>query len=364
MTTVATPLITTIIPTYRRPLLLQRAVMSALSQTLRDLRVLVIDDASGDETDRVMHELAPKDDRIVYVQHEKNIGLAANFQYGLKHITTPFFSFLSDDDALLPNLYADALAEFDRHPQAMFVVLGTVTVGDTGHVLGISTANWRPGFYPRGEGLMAMAQNGAPIWTSVIFRRAVLEELEGLDPEIGVGIDRDFLFRAAARFPYVVSGIPGALFRVETLKPNGARHPYPFHGIWPGWPKMLAKIGSDPAVAPALRPKLISVLDARFVLNLPSLGLRYVYTGQPESAAKVAEVLSRHYQRRHSAWLIRFVLGLRRWFGSWLISVMLGIPYQLKGLRRRLRAPKSDDPAYRAAREVVELYRVRHDLGT
>ena len=113
-----------------------------------------------------------------------------------------------------------------------------------------------------------------------------------------------------------------------------------------------------------MRPQLIAILDARFLLNLPSLGLRYVYTGQPESAAKVAEVLDRHYHRRWSACFIRFVLGLRRWFGSWLIGGMLGILYRLNGFRRRLRAPKSDDPAYRVAREVVALYRVHHDLGT
>jgi glycosyltransferase involved in cell wall biosynthesis len=54
------PLITTIIPTYRRPKLLRRAIKSVLNQTYLHFQVCVYDNASGDETAEVVSELAKK----------------------------------------------------------------------------------------------------------------------------------------------------------------------------------------------------------------------------------------------------------------------------------------------------------------
>src|SRR5258708_39787124 len=114
-------LITTIIPTFRRPQLLRRAIQSSLAQSFTDLQVLVLDNASGDETAAVVTKLIKTDGRVKYHCHPENIGGGNNFQYGLQHVTTPFFSILSDDDILLPDFYVTAKQAFTAHPQASFV---------------------------------------------------------------------------------------------------------------------------------------------------------------------------------------------------------------------------------------------------
>src|SRR5438105_3287010 len=63
-----------VIPTYRRPGLLRRAVRSALAQTHSDLEVWVYDNASGDETEAVVAELAAVDARLHYHRHQHNLG--------------------------------------------------------------------------------------------------------------------------------------------------------------------------------------------------------------------------------------------------------------------------------------------------
>jgi glycosyltransferase involved in cell wall biosynthesis len=98
------PLITTIIPTYRRPKLLRRAIKSVLNQTYPHFQVCVYDNASWDETADVVAEIAKKDARVKYHCHAENIGAIRNFNYGMVHVNTPFFSFLSDDDILFQNL--------------------------------------------------------------------------------------------------------------------------------------------------------------------------------------------------------------------------------------------------------------------
>jgi glycosyltransferase involved in cell wall biosynthesis len=67
------PLITTIIPTCRRPHLLRRAIKSVLNQTYPHFQVCVYDNASGDETAEVVSEFAKKDPRIKYHCHSENI---------------------------------------------------------------------------------------------------------------------------------------------------------------------------------------------------------------------------------------------------------------------------------------------------
>src|SRR4030067_3693919 len=105
----AEPFITAIIPTYRRPKLLRRAVLSVLNQTYPHLRVCVYDNASGDETEEVVAELMQKDSRVRYHRHPENIGLFNNFNYGLQEIETSFFSLLSDDDVLVPTFYENTI---------------------------------------------------------------------------------------------------------------------------------------------------------------------------------------------------------------------------------------------------------------
>ena len=85
MTSQSYPMITTIIPTFRRPELLRRAVTSALAQEGVSLQVCVYDNASSDSTGIVVAELAKKDPRVKYFCHQKNIGGMANFQFGLKN---------------------------------------------------------------------------------------------------------------------------------------------------------------------------------------------------------------------------------------------------------------------------------------
>src|SRR3990172_8253160 len=105
------PLITTIIPTYRRPALLRKAIESVLAQseTFPFFEILVCDNASGDETASVVSEFAEKDSRIKYFCHSHNIQAVPNFNFGMKQVKTPFFSVLADDNTLLPNFFRDAV---------------------------------------------------------------------------------------------------------------------------------------------------------------------------------------------------------------------------------------------------------------
>ncbi len=240
----APPLVTTIIPTYRRPGLLKRAIASSLEQTGPAHIVRVFDNASGDETGRVVEEMASKDPRLAYHCHQENLGAYANFEFGLRSVETPFFSILSDDDYLLPGFYSRAIRDLQDHPEAMFWAGMTLSVDDQGRIWDARVDRWsREGLFEPPEGLMSMMHGMAPIWTGIVFRRDVLHSIGLPDREALGPSDLDFVLKASAAHPFVLRKYPSAVF---TLNPSSFSATQPLSSFWPGWLKMLSNLeGSD-----------------------------------------------------------------------------------------------------------------------
>ena len=127
------PKITTVIPTYRRPQFLKYAIQSALDQTYSNIIVLVCDNASNDETKSVA--MSFKDPRVRYHCQPENVSLEDNFESGLNLVTTPYYSFLGDDDFLFPQFYETALAALSREQQAMLFCGGALIIDEKRSIL-------------------------------------------------------------------------------------------------------------------------------------------------------------------------------------------------------------------------------------
>jgi glycosyltransferase involved in cell wall biosynthesis len=269
---VQNPLITTIVPTFRRPKLLRRAIRSVLNQTYSNFRVCVYDNASGDETRSVVEEFAKNDTRVQYSCRPENIGACRNFADGAGRVDTAFFSFLSDDDVLLPEFYKTALAGFKRFPDAMMSATASIHITERGNVHGIPILNWEPGLYLPPDGMLCMVKNGHPEWTSVLFRRELLQEIGPPDTNLGGPFDLDFELRSAARFPMVVSSQPGALFVIhdESAGITGG-----FEALCTGWYKMICKIKADKTIPAKVRRQAVHLLtrDIKRMLLRSSVSL-------------------------------------------------------------------------------------------
>lgn len=98
------PRISILIPTYNRAGMLVKAVESALAQTYPDLEILVSDNASEDETAKVMARFTG-DPRLSYLRNQSNVGMVANWRQSMLRATGDFFLVLSDDDELIDSEY-------------------------------------------------------------------------------------------------------------------------------------------------------------------------------------------------------------------------------------------------------------------
>lgn len=295
--------ITTVIPTYRRARLLQRAIISAAMQEAVDVRVAVSDNCSGDDTGEVVAALARTYPQIRYHCHTSNLGALANFEFGVHAVETPFFSILSDDDYLLPGFYRRALEGLAAHPEAMFWVGTTLNVDENGTIWDARVARWpRTGLYMPPEGAVAMTGGMAPTWTGIVFRREVLDLVGFIDPETVGPSDLDYTLRLGARFSYVVEHDPVAVF---TLNSQGFSTTQPLSSFWPGWQKMFRNVETWPGVATADRERLLAALhqDARRMLF--RRGINAVAEGRRDFAYDAAEALATAYSQHLRAGLLR-----------------------------------------------------------
>lgn len=106
-------LVSVVIPTYKRPDTLDRAIKSVLNQTHRLIEVIVVDDNNPDTegrrlTEAKMAEFAGES-RVKYIQHEQNKNGSAARNTGVRAAQGEYVAFLDDDDEYLPQKIASQL---------------------------------------------------------------------------------------------------------------------------------------------------------------------------------------------------------------------------------------------------------------
>jgi glycosyltransferase involved in cell wall biosynthesis len=299
----ARPLITTVIPTYRRPRLLVRAVRSVLRQTVQDFQVIVYDNASGDETGAVVAELAARDARVRYYRQERNLGPDANFNFAMSRVETEYFSMLSDDDLLMPYFYEQALAGFVAYPSAVSIASPLLMVDEDGHVLRLGGRDWPPGFYPPPSAMLRMAEHEHLTWTGMLFRRQVLEN-GPIDAETGMASDLDWLLRLTGSRPIAMAQRPGAVLSIHSASASST--PQPSH-YWPSWSRIIANAGRDQRVPEGARLAAQRGLDRRLARALLVTGIFACSRAEYEQANGAAAVLHARYRRRLTAIVLRLL---------------------------------------------------------
>ena len=106
-----------IVPCYRYGHFLRECVQSVLTQARAEVRVLIIDDESPDNTPEVEQQLAREDSRVTYRRHSKNMGHIATYNEGIDWVQAQYFLLLSADDYLLPGALARATELMEAHPR-------------------------------------------------------------------------------------------------------------------------------------------------------------------------------------------------------------------------------------------------------
>ena len=123
------PLVSVIIPTYKRSDYLLRAIDSVLRQTYAPIEIIVVDDNEGNNEFReatkknLQHYITSA--AIQYLEHENNKGLPAARNTGIRLAKGDYVAFLDDDDEFLPEKIGLQVACFQRNNPSVGLVYGS-----------------------------------------------------------------------------------------------------------------------------------------------------------------------------------------------------------------------------------------------
>jgi glycosyltransferase involved in cell wall biosynthesis len=93
---------------------LAEALDSILSQTFTDFELIISDNASTDNTEKICKEYAAKDPRIHYYRNPTNIGGANNENHTFRLARGKYFRWAADDDVCAPELFAKCVSVLDQ----------------------------------------------------------------------------------------------------------------------------------------------------------------------------------------------------------------------------------------------------------
>lgn len=105
-------MVSVIIPSYNREKTIERAVMSVLNQTYKDLELIVVDDCSKDNTVEVLKSI--KDDRFKIIELEKNSGACVARNVGVENAQGDYIAFQDSDDEWLLDKLEKQMAIFEK----------------------------------------------------------------------------------------------------------------------------------------------------------------------------------------------------------------------------------------------------------
>jgi GT2 family glycosyltransferase len=111
-----------VIPCYNYAHVLPQCVQSVLVQGIEDVRIIIIDNASTDDSVDVARRLAETDDRIEVICHPQNLGSHASFNEGIDLARADYFMILCADDLLTPGILRRGMELLDRFPEVSLVM--------------------------------------------------------------------------------------------------------------------------------------------------------------------------------------------------------------------------------------------------
>lgn len=162
-----------------------------LNQTYKNIEVIIVDDHSSDGTKKLVeNELLKLDDRIRYIRHEKNKGLATGRNTAIFNAKGKYFTFCDDDDEWVPEFIEEFVKVANNNKESCCFCCG----GKYKNLLGTQIY-----MIPSYEGeLKSYLRNGfTPPVASQFYSLSSLREVNGYNEKIKSGVDHDLWIRLA-----------------------------------------------------------------------------------------------------------------------------------------------------------------------
>jgi glycosyltransferase involved in cell wall biosynthesis len=195
------PHVDVIIPSYQYGRFLRDCVTSILTQPYRDVRVLIVDNASTDDSVEVAQQLVAEDGRVELVARRRNLGLHASLNEGIDWASSTYFMVMCADDFLVPGCFAPTVSFLEQHPDIGFAFgrPAYLRPNDPTPVTGVSPEEMRWRIVRGGDLIERFCREGVNHVTgSGVMVRTVVQKLAGYyRPELSHTTDFEMWMRLA-----------------------------------------------------------------------------------------------------------------------------------------------------------------------
>ncbi len=187
------PKVSIILPTYNYAHYLPAALESLLAQTYKNFEVIVVDDASSDNTKQVINKFLNQSDKIKYFKNRKNLGPAKNFNRGLSYASGQYVVFFHPDDLFAPQFLEKQVRILDANPNIGVVFCLSHTINSQGKIIGKQKSAYvKPvGLIPQPTAFSKLIFGNYLPFLSAITRRKLVERIGRLHPQLSQFCDWD-----------------------------------------------------------------------------------------------------------------------------------------------------------------------------
>lgn len=235
------PSVTVVMAAFNAARTIEDAISSVLSQSVRDIELIVVDDGSSDSTPDLVRELSGVDSRVRLVS-QLNAGPSAARNRGTRAARSEIVAFLDSDDAWRPDhleLHVRALADDSElgisFSPCEFIDEAGVVTGERSrrHVGDVTPAD-------------LLGSNPTTTCSSLVMRKAVAEIVGYMSLDMKYAEDQEWLFRVAC------SG-----WRIRSIEERTVKYRTSPHGLSADSTRMLAGWQRFIAAARAIAPDVV-----------------------------------------------------------------------------------------------------------
>jgi len=198
--------VTAIITTHNRLDLLKRAIESVSAQTYDDIDLIIVDDASTDDTPQYLSSLSAEYSRISYIRisPEKSKGVNYARNAGIKAATGRLIAFLDDDDVWLPRKTAIQVEFMKKHPDIMAVSSDWIEV----FIIDGKEYSFREHYFISHGKNEFFIKPYLSRTCAMMMYRSVPETVGGFDEDLPDMHDTEFSYRICAKYNVGLIKVP------------------------------------------------------------------------------------------------------------------------------------------------------------
>jgi glycosyltransferase involved in cell wall biosynthesis len=231
------PEVSIILTTYNRVGMIGLTIESILCQTYVNFELIICDDCSTDDTQKICETYLSSDRRVKYFRNAKNLKMPENLNNGIRKASGKFIANLHDGDIYRMDLIERWKEALDSNPDAAFVF------NDIDDLSAFGSNDYAVGPVKKKKGQVEIAQHffatlTSCVWGTVMVRKEVYEELGLFNEHYGFISDVEMWLRITQSYQFAY--IPEKLI---DLAPREVNHPFFFYN-WRHkyWEFMIMKL--------------------------------------------------------------------------------------------------------------------------